>query len=186
MFLHILFLCMRVWRSWSSGQAHLRVFGWPVFEIHWQQLTLTGKLWTCSFCCYYYYWGYYHYCDYFAGTSKCTAWDIGIERLISAQGPLRTIQLFAAWPHQVQWCATGLLPVQPVPCETTLRQPPIGPRYDSASRYWEWCFCGHAKFSLVHTGFAPFLCLHTNRHRIQSVWLCSRVDAGNIWRSWEL
>ncbi len=141
----------------------------------------TGKLWTCSFCCFSYYWGYCHYCDYFAG--KCTAWDIGIERLSSAQGPLRTIQLFGAWPHQVQWCAAGLL--QPVPCEPTLRQPLIGPRYDSASRYWKWCFRGHARFSLVRTGFAPFLCLSTNGHRVQTVWLCSRVDAGNIWRFWE-
>ena len=58
-----------------------------------------------------------------------------LELKDSAQrkGPLRTIQLFGAYPHQVQWCAAGLL--QPVPCETTLRQPPIGPRYDSASRY---------------------------------------------------
>ncbi len=97
---------MRVWRSWSSGSARLCALGWP-----------------CSFCCCSYYWGYCHYCDYFAG--KCTAWDIGIERLSSAQGPLRTIQLFGAWPHQVQWCAAGLL--QPVPCETTLQQPQIGP-----------------------------------------------------------
>ncbi len=115
----------------------------------------------------------------------CTAWDIRIERLSSAQGPLCTVQLFGAWPHQVQWRAAGLL--QPVPCETTLRQSPIGPRYDLASRYssWQWCIRGHARFSLVRTDFAPFLCLRTNRHRIQIVWLCSRVDAGNIWRSWE-
>ena len=75
--------------------------------------------------------------------------------------PLCTIQLFSAWPHQVQWCAAGLL--QPVPCETTLRQSSIGPRYDSASRYWQWCIRGHARFSLVRTGFAPFLCLSTKR-----------------------
>ncbi len=25
------------------------------------------KILTCSFCCCFYYWGYYHYCDYFAG-----------------------------------------------------------------------------------------------------------------------
>jgi len=178
---YTLFLCMRVWRSWSSNQARLCVLGWPVFEFPWQQWTLTWKLRTYYFCCSYYYWGYCHYCDYFAG--KCTAWDIRIERLSSAQGPLCTIQLFGAWPHQIQWCAAGLL--QPVPCETTLWQSSIGPRYDSASRYWQWCIRGHARFSLVRTGFAPFLCLRTNRHRVQIVWLCSRVDAGNIWRSWE-
>jgi hypothetical protein len=88
---------MRVWRSWSSNQARLCVLGWPVFEFPWQQWTLAWKLWTC------YYWGYCHYCDYFEG--KCTAWGIWIERLSSAQGPLRTIQLFGVWPHQVQWCA---------------------------------------------------------------------------------
>ena len=110
---------------------------------------------TCSFCCCYYYWGYCHYCDYFAG--KCTAWDIEIERISAAQGPFRTIQLFSVLPHQAQWCAAGLL--QPVPCETTLRQSPIGPRYDSASRYWQWCIHGHARSSVVRTGFAPFLCL---------------------------
>ncbi len=97
----------------------------------------------------------------FAG--KCTAWDIGIERLSSAQGPLCTIQLFGAWPHQVQWCAAGLL--QPVLCETTLRQSLIGAHYALASRYWQWCIRGHTRFSLVRTGFAPFLCLRTNRHR---------------------
>ncbi len=134
------------------------------------------KMLTCSFCCCYYYWGYCHYYDYFAG--KCTSWDIGIERLSSAQGPLCTIQLFGAWPLQVQWWAAGLL--QPVPCETTLRQSMIGPSYDSAYRYWQWCFCGHARFSLVRTGFAPFLCLRTNRHRVQIVWLYSRVNTANI------
>ncbi len=69
--------------------------------------------------------------------------------------------------------------------QNTLRQPLIGPRYDSASRCWKWCFRGHARFSLVRTGSAPFLCRRTNRHWVQIVWLCSRVDAGNIWRSWE-
>jgi hypothetical protein len=31
------------------------------------------------------------------------------------------------------------------------------------------CIRGHARFSLVRTGFAPFLCLPTNRHRVQIV-----------------
>jgi hypothetical protein len=63
---------------------------------------------TCSFCCSDYFWGYCHYCDYFSG--KCTAWDIGIERLCSG-------------PHLLQ----------PVPCKTILLLSPIGPRYDWAS-----------------------------------------------------
>ena len=34
-------------------------------------------------------------------------------------------------------------------------------------------------------GFAPFLCHFTNRHWVQIVWLCTSVDAGNIWWSWK-
>ena len=125
-----------------------------------------------------YYWGYCHYCDFFAG--ECAAWYIGINRFSAAQGPFCTKKLFGTWPHKVQWCAAGYC------------SPFLANHFTAATNWtslwfglqvlnfeWKWCSRGHARFSLVRTGFAPFLCLRTNWHRVQIVWLCSRVDAGN-------
>ena len=67
----------------------------------------------------------------FAG--KCSFGDTGIEGIGWAQGPFCSVQLFGAWPHQVQWCAAGLL--QPVPCKTVPWQSQTGPRYDSPAGY---------------------------------------------------
>ena len=73
-----------------------------------------------------YYWDYCDYCRYCAG--KCSAREIGLNRIRAAQGPFLTVQLFGAWSHQVQWCEAGVL--QPVPCKTISLQSPIGSRYD--------------------------------------------------------
>jgi hypothetical protein len=44
---------------------------------------------------------------------KCSIGNIGIQAIGWAQGPFCSVQLFGDWPHQIQWCAAGLL--QPVP-----------------------------------------------------------------------
>ena len=56
--------------------------------------------------------------------------------------------------------------------------------HDSATGCRAWRLRGVARFSLVCTGFTPFLCHITNRHRVQNVWMCTRVNAGNIRRPW--
>jgi hypothetical protein len=124
-----------------------------------------------------YYWDYYYYCRYCAG--KCSAWDIGLDRVSGAQGPFLTVQLFGAWSPQVQWCAASLL--QPVSCEAVLWQSPPGSRHNKAAGSRPSSLRGDVIFSLsVCTGFAPFLSHITNRHRVQNVWLCTHVNTGNI------
>ena len=134
-----------------------------------------------SFFLVYYYWDYCNYCYYCA--DKCSAGDIGFNGIHAAQGPLLAVQLFNSWSHQVQWCAASLL--QPVSCEAVLWQSPPGPRHDSAAGSRPWGLRGVARFSLVCTGFTPLLSHIANRHRVKNVWLCTRVNAGNIRRPWK-
>ncbi len=159
--------CMRVWCSWSSGQARSYVLGWPVFEFPW----LTKKSRTYSFCWCYHCWGYCHYCDYFA--DKCTAQDIGIDRIKGHYALYNCLVLghtkYTKY-NGVQRVYCNPFPAKPLYGSHRLDLVMIRP---PASRYWKWCIRGLTRFSLVCTGFAPFLCLSTNWHRVQIVWLCS-------------
>jgi hypothetical protein len=75
--------------------------------------------------------------------------------------------------------------LQPVSCETVLRQSPTGPRHDSAAGYRQWSLCSFARYCLVCSGLTPFRSLCYNRHWIQVLRMCSCVDVGNIQLSWE-
>jgi hypothetical protein len=57
----------------------------------------------------------------------------------------------------------------PFSCEAVLWQSPPGPRHDSAAGSRPWGLRGVARFSLVCTGFTPFLSHIANRHRVQNV-----------------
>ncbi len=91
-----------------------------------------------SFCLNYYYWDYWDYCSYCAG--KCSAWDIGLNRISTAQGPFLTVHCLVFWSHQVQWYAASLL--QPFSCGAVLWQSQPGPHHDLAAGCRPWSLCG--------------------------------------------
>jgi hypothetical protein len=172
--------------SWHCTMTILLFF--QAFFVNILLLGLLGFVWT------FYYWDYWDYCDhcyYCAG--KCFAWEIGLNGIEiglngirAAQGPLLAVQRFNSWSHQVQWFAASLLqPVKgPVSCKAVLWQSPPGPHHDSAAGSRPWGLRGVARFSLVCTGFTPFLSHIANRHRVQNVWMCTGVNDGNIRRPW--
>jgi hypothetical protein len=114
--------------------------------------------------------------------------EIGIDRISAAQGPFRSTQLFGAWPHQAQWCAAGLL--QPVPCETTLRQPlmvtrdnptpPVPPLSGDAWRlqagFWRWMQYVVCQF--VGNGLVPWYVMKLGG---LSARLLCHMEKGSMW-----
>ncbi len=80
---------------------------------------------------------YIKYTYYLSG--KCPSAGIGAERLRLTQGSFRSVSLFGAQTLKVQRRAADIM--QPISCETILRQSPTGPRHDSAAGNRQWCFC---------------------------------------------